>query len=138
MSAAQMGLEESIGKFQELIDESKHKDVENDQLRQVVAEMQEELAAERKKNKVFAEYEDIIMDPNAGKEYQKVIIRSGAVFKSLRLRCQQLHGNHKPLTLNVVAENCLAYATSRAGWARVVKEKYSDRVKEREEELSDA
>ena len=133
MSTAAVGVEEAVGKFQELIDESKHKEVENEQLRQVVEEIQDQLAAERAKNVKFMEYEEIILDEDAEKEYQSVSIRSGKVFKDLRLRTQQLHGNTRPISLQTVAENCIAFACSRRGWTQVMKERYSEKLREQED-----
>lgn len=135
--SAGVKLAESLGQFQEVLDESKHKEVELEQLRQVVAEMQDELAAEREKNKAFMEYAEIILDEDAEKEYQSVSIRSGKVFKDLRLRTQQLHGNTRPISLQTVAENVIAFGCSRRGWRQVMKERYSEKLKEQEEEQED-
>lgn len=124
------GVEQALGDIQRVVDESKHKDVELEQLRQVAEEMRDELDAEREKTKAFMEYEDIILDPDAEKEWQQIYIRSGKVYKDLLLRARQLHGNTRPVTLAAVANNVLAYGLSRQGWRQVLKDRYSETLKE--------
>lgn len=135
METATLGVEQALGEMQKLVDESKHKDTENGQLRQAVVELRDELDAEREKTKVFMEYEDIILDPDAEKQWQKVSIRSGKTYKDILLRSQQLYKNTRPISVAAIVESALGFALSRQGWRQVIKDRYSEKLKE---EIPDA
>lgn len=135
MATETLGVEQALGEMQKLVDESKHKDTEIEQLRQIAENLREERDSERKKNKVFMEYEDIILDPDAEKQWQKVSIRSGKTYKDILLRSQQLYKNTRPISVAAIVENALGFALSRQGWRQVMKDRYSEKLKE---EIPDA
>jgi hypothetical protein len=121
---APAGLEKALGEFQKVVDESKQKDATIDQLTRLTDELRSSLEEMREKNEKFQEYEDIILDPNAEKEWKQIKIQSPAVFKQIRIRAKQLHKNDRPLTLSRVTENMLAFAATNSGWRQVLKNRY--------------
>lgn len=125
-----VGIEEMLGKMQETVDEAKHKDVQIEQLQSTMAAMREELEEQKAKTIAFEPYEDIILDPDATKEWKQINIRSPHTYKELLIRCRQVYGNTRPISVAAVVENALGYALSRAGWARVVKTRYPDNLRE--------
>jgi hypothetical protein len=127
MVAPAAGIEEALGKFQELVDQVKQKDNQIDQLTRLTDELRSSLEEEQKKNAKFMEYEDIILDPEAEKEWKQITIRSGKTHKELVLRVQQLHHNTRPISISSVVENIINFGVSRAGWRQVLKNRYGNK-----------
>jgi hypothetical protein len=121
---APAGLEEALGQFQKVVDESKQKDATIEQLKRLTDELRSSLEEMREKNEKFQEYEDIILDPDAEKAWQQVNIRSGKTYKDLLLRTQQLYRNTRPISVAAIVENCLNLALSSSGWRQVLRTRY--------------
>jgi hypothetical protein len=116
-------VKEALGQFEQIVAENEEKDAKIESLISEMEGLRQTLAQEQADNKEFRKFDDIILDKTPRKEWKKISINSSVVYKSLLLRAKQVYGNTRPLTLDALANHCLDYALSGAGFPRVVKTK---------------
>ena len=119
--SAGVQIQDALGQIDNIVKENEEKDARIDGLEAEVEELRRKLAQEQADNKEFRPFGDIILDKTPRKEWAKISINSAVVNKSLQLRAQQVYGNTRPLTITALANRCLEYALSGAGFIRVVK-----------------